>query len=185
MHTRSHAGEHPHTHAHTQTHTHTHTHTHTNTHTHTHTHTQRRRNAFEHLTRIFFQRFNQLQVTKVVIGLKEVRCSFYQFSKPIRFCSNLVKTFFNPFPIRKRKKNWGSPCWFSRWRWSKFPWLHAHFRSGFFLLSLLVGSQWTSECAQTSGQTLSLWQKWFWELFCSRHCFTGKNSQYHIWLSGA
>ena len=63
---------------------------------------------------------------------KEVRCSCYEFSKPIRFCSNLVETFFNPFPIRKGKKNWGSPCWFSRWRWSKFPWLHAHFRSGFF-----------------------------------------------------
>ena len=64
-------------------------------------------------------------------GLKEVRCSFYEFSKPIRFCSNLVGTFFNPFPIRKCTKNWGSPCWFSRWRWSKFPWLHVHFRSGF------------------------------------------------------
>ena len=62
---------------------------------------------------------------------REVRCSFYEFSKPIRFCSNLVETLFNPFPIRKCKKNWGSPCWFSRWRWSKFPWLHAHFRSGF------------------------------------------------------
>ena len=45
---------------------------------------------------------------------KEVRCSFYEFSKPIRFCSNLVETLFNPFPIRKCKKNWGSPCWFSR-----------------------------------------------------------------------
>ena len=35
---------------------------------------------------------------------EEVRCSFYEFSKPIRFCSNLVETFFNPFPIRKCKK---------------------------------------------------------------------------------
>ena len=65
-------------------------------------------------------------------SFKEVRCSFYEFSKPIRFCSNLIETFFNPFPIRKCKKNWGSPCWFSRWRWSKFPWWHAQFRSGFF-----------------------------------------------------
>ena len=48
--------------------------------------------------------------------IKEVRCSFYEFSKPIRFSSNLVETYFNPFPIRKCKKNWGSPCWFSRWR---------------------------------------------------------------------
>ena len=38
---------------------------------------------------------------------KEVRCSFCEFSKPIRFCSNLVETFFNPFPIRKCKKNGG------------------------------------------------------------------------------
>ena len=40
----------------------------------------------------------------LVSTLKEVRCSFYEFSKPIRFCSNLVETFFNPFPIRKCKK---------------------------------------------------------------------------------
>ena len=74
--------------------------------------------------------------------VKEVRCSFYEFSKPIRFCSNLVETFFNPFPIRKCKKNWGSPCWFSRWRWSKFPWLHTHFHSGFFyLLCWLEGNE--------------------------------------------
>ena len=36
--------------------------------------------------------------------IKEVRCSFHEFSKPIRFCSNLVEKFFNPFPIRKCKK---------------------------------------------------------------------------------
>ena len=36
--------------------------------------------------------------------LKEVRCSFYEFSKPIRFCSNLVETLFTQFPIRKCKK---------------------------------------------------------------------------------
>ena len=67
-----------------------------------------------------------------LVYFKEVRCSFCEFSKPIWFRSNLVETFFNPFPIRKCKENWGSPCWFSRWRWSKFPWLHAQFRSGFF-----------------------------------------------------
>ena len=61
--------------------------------------------------------------------VKEVRCSFNEFSKPIRFCSNLVETFFNPFPIGKCKKN---SCWFSRRRWSKFLWLHAQFCSGFF-----------------------------------------------------
>ena len=36
--------------------------------------------------------------------LKEVRCSFNEFSRPIRFCSNLAETFFNPFPIRIYKK---------------------------------------------------------------------------------
>ena len=28
------------------------------------------------------------------------------------------------------QKTLGSPCWFSRWRWSKFPWLHTYFHSG-------------------------------------------------------
>ena len=69
------------------------------------------------------------------LQVKEVRCSFNEFSKPIRFCSNLVEIFFNPFPIRICKKIGGSPCWFSRWRWSKFLWLHAHFRSGFSINS--------------------------------------------------
>ena len=71
-------------------------------------------------------------VRVAITPLQEVRCSFYEFSNPIPFCSNLVETFFNPFPIRKCKKNWGSQCWFSRWRWSKFPRLHTQFRSGFF-----------------------------------------------------
>ena len=117
-------------------------------------------------------------------SLKEVRCSFYEFSKPIQFCSNLAETFFNPFPIRKCKKMRVIILVF-KMALIKVPLITCAFSIRFFLLTLLVGRQWTCECAQTSGQTLSLCKKWFWELFCSRHCFTGKNSQNHIWLSGA
>ena len=121
----------------------------------------------------------------VQFSFKEVRCSFYEFSKPIRFCSNLVETFFNPFPIRKCKKKLGVTMFVFKMALIKVPLIIRAISLRFFLLTLLGGRQWTSECAQTSGQTLSWCQKWFWELFCSRHCFTGKNSQYHIWLSGA
>ena len=98
-------------------------------------------------------------------SFKEVRCSFYEFSKPIRFCSNLVETFFNPFPIRKCKKKLGVTMLVFKMALIKVSLITRAISLRFFLLTLLVGRQWTSEFAQTPGQTLSLCQKWFWELF--------------------
>ena len=98
---------------------------------------------------------------------KEVRCSFNEFSKPIRFCSNLVETliFFNPFSIRRCKKKLGVTMLVSKMALIKIPLITRAFSLRFFLLTLLVGRQWTCECTQTTGRTLSLCQKWFWELF--------------------
>ena len=70
--------------------------------------------------------------------LQEVRCSFYDFSKPIRFCSNLVETFFNPFLIRKCKKKLGVTMLVFKMAHIKVPLITRTFSLRFFLLTLLV-----------------------------------------------
>ena len=92
--------------------------------------------------------------------VKEVRSSFNEFSKPKRFCSYLVETFFKPFPFRTCKKKLGVSVMVVKIRWLNYPWLHAHFRSDFFLVTLLVGREWSCECAETSGKTLQCRAVW-------------------------
>ena len=70
---------------------------------------------------------------------KEVRCSFNEFSKPIRFCSNLAETFFNPFPIRICKKKLGDTMLVFKMALIKIPLITRAFSLRFFLLTLLVG----------------------------------------------
>ena len=76
-----------------------------------------------------------------VKSLKEVRCSFNEFLKPIRFCSNLADTFFNPFPIRKCKKKMGVTMLVFKMALIKVPSITRAFSIRFFLLTLLVGRQ--------------------------------------------
>ena len=77
------------------------------------------------------------------------------FQKPIRFCSNLVETFFNPFPMRISKKNWGHHVGFQHGA-DQIPLMTCSFSLFFFLPALLVEIQSTCECAQTSGQNTSI-----------------------------
>ena len=80
----------------------------------------------------------------VIVGyglIKEARCSFYEFSKPIRFCSNLVETIFNPFSYPKMQKKLGVTMLVFKMALIKVPLITRAISLRFFLLTLLVGRQ--------------------------------------------